>query len=421
MKKITLSVGLLLFGVAGWTQDSLRIQTGYLSLNREMTQTISVKGSDLEKMPFTNLSDAIAAWFYGGYTQPSALLYVVDGNPVTDVNMYSVFDIDEVLLVQNAVALGTTAAGQQELVYVRTKRGRGKSGIKAAVQGGLVDVSGNPAKAQWYQDVYAGGYRNWEKASVGLSANYLRDVYPGKVTGQMDVTPDHLRRWGLNGYFDWRPGKNNSVELTVSYTPQTMAGDFDTAYQTGSYTAQATSGQHLVVPHLYVHSSPVSGLSNDVRATYLHNRYSMTDGWTTAAAPGQGNFVGTTINRQTSYHLYLSDRLQYLAHIGHVEVATSINASYEYCKETIVQSTAEVQNPPNSSPYLGRHWFIPPAMIAYGDPQILVRDTCFGYSIQTDIRSSGGCNDQGGKAARSQQRTRVPFCHDDAGCVADDS
>lgn len=52
--------------------DSSRLDAGYLSLKKEFTQAITIKGSDLEKMPFANLSDAISAWSYGAYTRAKA-------------------------------------------------------------------------------------------------------------------------------------------------------------------------------------------------------------------------------------------------------------------------------------------------------------------------------------------------------------
>src|SRR5580698_400138 len=111
--------------------DSSRLDNGYMSLKKEFTQTISIEGSDLEKMPFANLSDAIAAWLYGAYTQPATLQYFVDGSPVTDVNAYSVFDVEEVVLVENAAAMVNTAETQQEVVLIRTRRGNGKTGLTA--------------------------------------------------------------------------------------------------------------------------------------------------------------------------------------------------------------------------------------------------------------------------------------------------
>ena len=213
---------------------------GYLSLRREFTQTIRVKGADLEKMPFVNLSDAIAQWFFGAYTQPASLIYVVDGNPVTDVNSYSVYDIDEVILVQNAAALATTASGQQEMVFVRTKRGGGKSGLTAAVQSGLVNVSGYHPKAGWFQNIYAGGYRNWNKVRAGLSVNYMRDVFPDTVGRHEAVTPKNLQRWRLRGFVDWQIGHRNLVELTVNYTPQRIGAGGDSIVQPSDICMEAT-------------------------------------------------------------------------------------------------------------------------------------------------------------------------------------
>jgi hypothetical protein len=62
MKSTLLSIMTVFFVVTGWAQrDSSRIDIGWLSLDKNLTQTISIKGADLEKMPFTNLSNAIGA------------------------------------------------------------------------------------------------------------------------------------------------------------------------------------------------------------------------------------------------------------------------------------------------------------------------------------------------------------------------
>lgn len=78
-------------------RDSTRLDLGWLTIDKDLAQTITVKGADLEKMPFVNLSDAIRAWFFGGYTVPGTLAYVVDGNPVTDVNLYPIYEIEEAI------------------------------------------------------------------------------------------------------------------------------------------------------------------------------------------------------------------------------------------------------------------------------------------------------------------------------------
>ncbi len=79
-------------------KDTSRLDLGYLTLNKNFTQTITIRGEDLEKMPFTNLDDAVAAWVFGAYTVRGAIQYIVDGNPVSDPNAYSIYDIESVTL-----------------------------------------------------------------------------------------------------------------------------------------------------------------------------------------------------------------------------------------------------------------------------------------------------------------------------------
>lgn len=203
--------------------DSIHLDLGYMYLNRAYTQIISVKGTDLEKMPFANLSDALSVWLQGAYTISANLQYVVDGNPVSDVNAYSIEDIEEVILVQDASALMRTAEGQQQLVLLRTKRKNTPSGLTVAAQTGLVNQSltGASTGSSFYHNYYAGGWHNIGKFSIGLSANYLRDVYPLPSGDEVHVTPN-LQRFRFNGYLTWRPDSHNQLELTLNYTPESL-------------------------------------------------------------------------------------------------------------------------------------------------------------------------------------------------------
>src|ERR1700722_13793431 len=210
--------------------DTTHLDLGYLTLKKDFTQQVVIRGVDLEKMPFTNLSDAISAWLYGAYTNPGTVQYVVDGNPVADVNAYSIFDIEEVVLVQHAAGLIATASGQSELVLIRTKRSRGPGGITAAAQTGLITAaSGNGfiSDPRLFHNYYVGGYRNLGKVGFGVSANYIRDAMSYTTTGEKVIVPDNWQRWRLNGYFDWRPDQHNLVELTMNYTPQVENGQQD--------------------------------------------------------------------------------------------------------------------------------------------------------------------------------------------------
>src|SRR5579871_5233248 len=105
MKKNALTLTCVLLGLAGSAQqDSSRYDIGYTTLNASFTQHLTIRGEELQKMPFVNLADAVRAWLYGKYTQPATVAYVVDGNPVIDANIYPIYDIEEVTLINNAVA-----------------------------------------------------------------------------------------------------------------------------------------------------------------------------------------------------------------------------------------------------------------------------------------------------------------------------
>src|SRR5687767_3978941 len=73
--------------------DADWLDLGRIKLKKEFTQTVTIKGKDLEQMPFSNLADAIGVWLYGLATNNETVVYVIDGNLITDVNVYSVYDI----------------------------------------------------------------------------------------------------------------------------------------------------------------------------------------------------------------------------------------------------------------------------------------------------------------------------------------
>jgi hypothetical protein len=326
--------------------DSSRLDAGYLSFKKEFTQTITIKGSDLEKMPFANLSDALSAWLYGAYTQPGSLQYVVDGNPVSDVNAYSVYDIDEVVLVQNAAALALTPGGPQELVLVRTRRGRGKGGFTGAAQTGLVNASGNGVNTDTriYHNYYVGVWRNLDKLSFGISGNYLRDVFPLPADGKTIVTPDNLQRERLNGYLTWRPDNRNQVEVTMNYTPEQLGYGTDSlapasTYQASSTQAREKAHQHFLLPHLLWHSDFARNWTNDFQATYLLSKYTENDQLLETplpngnpALPGETG-LGLEVDKENSYHVWIRDRVAYTASAGGWRIEPSLNLSYENLKE----------------------------------------------------------------------------------------
>src|SRR5688500_15036233 len=111
--------------------DSL-LDLGRIKIRKDFAQTITIKGSDLQKIPFGTISEVIAPWLHGAMTTRANLVFVVDGNMVNDVNAWSIFDIEEITLVQNALVQVNGAINQQQLVLVKTKRYTGESGFTFA-------------------------------------------------------------------------------------------------------------------------------------------------------------------------------------------------------------------------------------------------------------------------------------------------
>lgn len=345
MRKSTLSLAVLTLACcchfdAIAQYDSSHLDAGYLQLKKEFTQTIVIKGADLEKMPFANVSDAIGVWLYGAYTMSASVLYVVDGNPVTDVNAYSIHDIEEVVLVQNGAALGGTGGGQQELVLVRTKRGKGRGGITAAGGSGLVNASGNgvATDTRAFHNYYLGAYRNLDKISFGVSGNWLRDVLPMSDSNEKIVTPDNLQRWRLNGYFTWRPSPHNQVELSVNYSPQQLKLGLDSTGQPGSMKEGDQATQHLFMPRLRWCIDVLPGLTNELQGTYLRGTYKETDLQISRPYAGDSLINASEFNdQQKSYHLWLRDHLAYSMSAGGWRIEPAVNISYEHINEQYAQ------------------------------------------------------------------------------------
>jgi hypothetical protein len=324
-------------------KDTSRIDIGWLSLDKRFTQTLTIKGEDLEKMPFVNLSDAISAWLYGAYTRPTTLAYVVDGNPVTDVNMIPIYEIEEVTLVEQAAGAAAYGGSQQELAVITTRYGKGKSGMRAAAQAGLVNANGNGVNTHTnvYHQYYLSAYRNMDQLSAGVSADWIRDANPlPSGANYRVITPASLERWRLNGYLIWRPAKNNVVELRASYAPQQAKEALDSTLNQEVIEVNSSSHSHLLIPKLSWHSQLLPGLINEFHSTYL-------SGSQYAAFNLSANNIDpypfpteevedTSLSRISQ--LFVRDRMSYDLPVRNWHIDPAINFSYEYITEKTAAS-----------------------------------------------------------------------------------
>ena len=318
-------------------RDTSRLDLGWLSLDRSLTQTIRVKGADLEKMPFVNLADAISAWFYGGYTTPGMLAYIVDGNPVTDVNLYSIYDIEEVELVQNATGAAAYGSSQQNLVVITTKRGKEKGGFRMVGQTGPVNANGDGAKTftNVYHQYYLGGYRNLGKLSYGVSANWIRDVFPAPAESYDHVsTPLNLQRWRFNGYLRWQPAEGQRIEFRMGYAPQRIDEALDSSQVAGLVsTVNDRVREHLVAPQIHWNWEILPGLHQELQVNYVGAStdlaWSRVDSSSTYA-----NKFGILDQAKTG-QFFANERLGYTVKTGDWMVRPAVNLSYNHIDEKV--------------------------------------------------------------------------------------
>lgn len=214
--------------------DSIKIDDKGLDINNfvidlNFSQVLKIKGEDLEKFPTQNLEEALNVWLFGKFPSKESLVYVVDGNVNRDLNAYSLNDIEEVYFVLNALTI-LNGLREQQLVVIKTRKTQ-NSGVKALGQLSLVNSKpiynltlGNLSeseKSELFHHYYIGGYKNVKNIHIGLSADYSKDVFPSLSNRVMDINPS-VNRVRLNGFFNSKIGKNNLIDFTINYTPQSF-------------------------------------------------------------------------------------------------------------------------------------------------------------------------------------------------------
>jgi hypothetical protein len=357
MRKYTLSLALAIaLPIVLCAQtDSSRYDIGWLTLNKNFTQHLTIRGEDLEKMPFVNLSDAIAAWLYGAYTTMGTLAYVVDGDPVTDVNLYPIYDIEDVTLVEQAAGAAAYGSTQQQLVVIRTRRGKGKGGIRVAAQAGPVNRNGNGMSSftNVYHQYYIGAYRNTDKVSLGASADWVRDVFPiGSSPFTHEITPDNLQRWRLNGHLTWKPSKGNTVDFGIGYAPQVMADAFDSIDGAQALEMwRSESHSHLLIPRLSWHLDLLPGLKNDLQTQFIASSVRST--LHVVDNPQGMNILqvaDTTVFKANQW--MLSDRIGYDWSGGGWHIHPALHLLYEHIEERSAYAYAYFSGATPSGPII---------------------------------------------------------------------
>lgn len=349
------------FSYSAYTQtdtSATDLDLGRIKLKKDFTQSITIKGEHLEKMPFTSLSEAINAWSYGYYASKGNTVYVVDGIMVNDVNAWSVYDIEEVTIVQNALVQVNGANRQQQLVLVTThKAGAAKQGFTVAGQSFLVkgDPQSTPfnpsssTETNFFHQYHVSAYRKEKNIQYGLSANYLRDVNPPvKDPARKYDVPENYDRFRLNAWLNAKLGSAHDLSVRMNLVPQ--VGDMDNTFSNGigggSISTQYTqhNKQTTLNPTITLRSRFLQGFTNEFTASYASSKVKGSGGSRLINSP-MGDYY---IERKTTgkmQQVLLTDQVSYHASLNdnwHIEA--SVNFMFRYSKDKFEFSTTEYNN-----------------------------------------------------------------------------
>jgi hypothetical protein len=319
--------------------DSSWLDLGRIKLKKEFTQTVTIKGKDLEQMPFGNLSEAIDVWLYGQATNSNTVTYVIDGLLLTDVNVYSIHDIEEITLVQNALVQLNGATMARQLLLITTRKNRDKkqglniAGSSFAVSNSFQDSGPDKQEGQtnYYHRYYVSAYQNRQNIQYGLSATYLRDVFPYPDNGYKIEKPYQVNRIALNGYMNARLGTNNSVWLRTGFIPSRFRnvaftsnyGEWDVKNRQTIFTAEAGWQSRFIQHFTNELSAGITPVKDKGESVVTNDIIYITPPFTR---------VEHKNTKPTFNNLLITDHLTYETSVGDWNIAPSVNVSYRHIK-----------------------------------------------------------------------------------------
>lgn len=335
--------------------DSL-LDLGRIKIRKDFVQSITIKGSDLQKIPFGTISEVISPWLHGAMNSRANLVFVVDGNMVNDVNAWSIYDIEEITLVQNALVQVNGAINQQQLVLVKTKRNTGSSGITFAGSSALAknygdDVMYSKSETNFYHQYHLGARKDFGKISAGASANWVRDVYPLKESWDLKTkTPRQLSRFRFNGWFDIALAEGHSISAGVNYVPQKVDYDYSYVGTNALSRYYAKLKQSLINPYIKFSNRIGGGFSNELSVSYLTGNMPVESFYgTNYIVPSQQSYYSQSTSKHKLTNLLIREQVSYNKSFGDWLLAPAVNFTYRSIVEKFGYSntTGTVINPPS--------------------------------------------------------------------------
>lgn len=350
--------------------DTAIYDMGRVTMKKKFTQAITIHAADLEKMPFTDLKEALTLYLNGVYSQQQKFAYVIDGLLNTDINAYSIYDIDEITIVQNAAGVLNGALPSQVLVLVKTKRGGpNKRGIIAAGQvnqvkkyfgtnAGTTTSTANKGNTtqDLYTQYYLSAYLNTKTTKAGISADIQHNVFPQYWNKDVyeAFKPLTSNRFKFNGYLETKLDESNTLTITAGYVPQKdkdlYKDDVDNNV-TVNRVDQRTINQNLGYGNIQFKSHIADLFTNNLSAGFQRREskanWTMTDPNTLIGSKSTMLDSTSTINS-----LIVKDDFSYQGTLDDNEDLTfnaNINATYRQSDDTLRVSQTTLNTVTNTN------------------------------------------------------------------------
>lgn len=244
-KKISCIVFLLLlFSLSIHAQtDTSYYDLGRGRIKRDFSQAMVIKARDLRPFFNSSIDDLVKARL--GYAND--LVYVIDGNAINNIDNYSIYDIEEIVILDNALGTLNGAYAAKFLVLVKTNRGKEMpegftlgAAAKTGIVSGRTDLeefgSSYESDVRQYHQYYVSGNYRSQKLHVGTSIDYMRDAGPlvrqedHELSLKTNYNPLKVRTFA-----DYRFHRAHTLSAEVSWSPIWHTLDYEERRYLPSY------------------------------------------------------------------------------------------------------------------------------------------------------------------------------------------
>ncbi|MEP7258876.1 MAG: hypothetical protein ABI687_10810 [Flavitalea sp.] len=344
--------------------DSTRLDLGRGLVVKNNMQHIIIRGEDLQRMPFSSLGEAIQVYLNGAYTNDKDIVYVIDGNLSNDINNYSVYDIENITLVQDAQRLLNGVNKAKQLVLIRTKTGyTRKSGITTAASVYLVKRR-EAGAGTWYPEksptlfhqYQVNARKYFHNTEIGGSMNFLREAFPSPSAAKIiSADPYRLNRISFNSWMIASIGKKSVLNFRFNASPMDSSRSQLFQARAGYVTDNKGKEKYFnLYPSAQLSTRFSDALSNDLNVSYIHTSVKENNSiLSTGDGPPPFTNAAFEKNYSRQSHLLFRDNISYQKSLRGFVVNPALGILIREGKNVYSFEKTSYYSSPNSPPNPG--------------------------------------------------------------------